>query len=164
MQRKSVASLSCCLLFLGLVALFILLIIGLSSLHAKNTRGLGVLTAMTVKRFNVCEGSISFVTRKEQQISANITLPCAATSYMNVTGLELPIDIAYNWNNPSIVAYEDTADTLDGCSGCTDTGDIKAKSLLIATIPLGVVCLFLALVTCIYATPPRPNRAAVAPV
>lgn len=105
MQRKSVASLSCCLLFFGVLALFILLIIGLSSLHSKNTRGLGVLTAVTVNRFNVCEGNIAFVTRKGEQISANITLPC--TSYMNITGLELPIDIAYNWNNPYNVAYND---------------------------------------------------------
>lgn len=81
-----------------------------------------------------------------------------------MTGLELPIDIAYNWNDPSIVAYNDVAAVLDGCSRCTDTGVVKAKSILIATIPLGVVCLFFAVVTCIYARPPRPNRAAVAPV
>ena len=160
MNRKSIAASSCCLCFFGGIALFILLLIGGSALHSKNTGGVGVLTAMSVKRFNVCEGSISFVTRKEEHITTNITLPCAP-SFVNSTGLL--IDISYNWNNPYNVAYNDISGVLDGCSGCTDTGDDKAKSLLIASIPLGVVCLAFALVACIYNRPPRPNRSAVAP-
>lgn len=160
MDRKSIASFSCCLLFFGVLALFILLVMGGSALHSKNTAGVGVLTAMTVKRFNVCEGSVSFVTRKGEHITTNITLPCAPSS-VNTTGLL--IDINYNWNNPYNIAYNDVASVLDGCSGCTDTGDDKAKSLLIASIPLGVVCLFFALMACIYSRPPRPNRATVAP-
>lgn len=160
MDRKWIVSVSCCLCFLGVLALFILLVIGGSALDSKNTGGVGVLTAMTVKRFNVCEGSISFVTRKEEHITTNITLPCAP-SLVNNTGLL--IDISYNWNNPYNVAYNDASGVLDGCSGCTDTGDDKAKSLLIASIPVGAACLFFAIVACIYHRAPRPNRGAVAP-
>lgn len=160
MDRKSIVSLSCCFCFLGVLALFILLVLGGSALHSKNTAGVGVLTAMTVKRFNVCEGSVSFVTRKEEHITTNMTLPCAS-SFVNNTGLL--IDISYNWNNPYNAAYNDVSGVLDGCSGCTDTGDDKAKSLLIASIPVGVACLFFAAVACIYNSAPRPNRGAVAP-
>ena len=152
-------TLVCCgLSALSAVAVFFLLIIGGSELNSKNTQGVGVLTDMTVKRFNVCEGRISFATRKKEQIITNITLPCAQSSANN-TGL--PIDISYNSDKPYNVAYNDVSGVLDGCSGCTGTGG--AKSMLIACAPLGVLALFFALMAYIFHKAPRASRGAVAP-
>ena len=113
-----------------------MLLVGVSALHRKNTGGVGTLTAVTIERFNVCNGDISFVTGKGEEVTASVAIPCE--SLVNTTGLNLPIDIRYNWRNPSSVAYNNV---LDECSGCSSTGHSAAKNLIIASIALAVVCI-----------------------
>ena len=135
-----------------------MLLVGLTSLFRKNTGGVGTLTAITIERFHVCAGEIYYVTGKGEKINATVTIPCE--SLVNTTGLNLPIDIAYNWRNPSEVAY---ADLLDGCSGCTSIGHQTAWNLVIASIAVAALCVVVAVLGCTYKRP-SPFRAAVAPV
>jgi len=120
----------------GSFVILTMLLVGVSALHRKNTGGVGTLTAVTIERFNVCNGDISFVTGKGEEVTASVAIPCE--SLVNTTGLKLPIDIRYNWRNPSSVAYKNM---LDECSGCSSTGHNAAKNLIIASTALAVVCI-----------------------
>ena len=46
----------------GSFVILTMLLVGVSALHRKNTGGVGTLTAVTIERFNVCNGDIYFVT------------------------------------------------------------------------------------------------------
>lgn len=157
MNRKSVVAASSQLFIVGAISVFVLLIIGVVSISGKNTAGVGILTAITVRGFNDCLGNISFTSGKGDNITAVIAMSCA--SLVNTTGLQLPIDIRYNWRNPSSVNFDNVA---YWCSGCVNPSHKAAMSVLIATIPLTVLCVAVAVVGFTYKRP-RPARAAVAP-
>ena len=126
-----------CSVLSGICVLWVCLamvLAGASALHGKNTGGIGTLTAVTIESFHVCNGDVSFVTGKDEQVTASVAIPCE--SLVNTTGLNLAIDIRYNWRNPSSVAYKNV---LDECSGCSSIGHSAAKNLIIASIALAVI-------------------------
>ena len=136
MDRESVVGWSTFFSICALFAILAMLLVGVSALHRKNTGGVGTLTAVTIESFHVCNGDISFVTGKGEEVTASIAIPC--DSLVNTTGLNLPIDIRYNWRNPSSVAYNNV---LDDCSGCSSTGHTAAKNLIVTSAALAVVCI-----------------------
>ena len=135
MDRESVVGWSVLFSVCALFVILAMLLVGVSALHRKNTAGVGTLTAVTIESFHVCNGDISFVTGKGEEVTASVAIPCE--SLVNTTGLKLPIDIRYNWKTPSNVAYNNL---LNECSGCSSTGHNAAKNLIIASIALAVVC------------------------
>jgi len=135
MDRESVVGWSAIFSICAFFVIFPVLLVGVSALHRKNTGGVGTLTAVTIESFHVCNGNIYFVTGKGEAVTASVAIPCE--SLVNKTGLNLPIDIRYNWRNPSNVAYNNV---LDECSGCSSTGHNAAKNLIIVGIALAVVC------------------------
>ena len=134
MDRKSSVGWSVLVGFCVFWACLAMLLVGVFALHHNNTGGVGTLTAVTIESFHVCNGDISFVTGKGEQVTASVAVPCE--SLVNTTGLNLPIDIRYNWRNPSSVAYNNV---LDECSSCSSTGHTAGKNLIIVSIALAVV-------------------------
>lgn len=108
--------------------------------YGANTGGTGIVSNVTVEKYNVCRGQVSFTSDKGELVVAFPEVPCVPTT--NAT--ELPIDICYNWRNPHIVAYDNK---LGKASKCSETGHNAAMRLIYASVIL--LAVYLAVVSAI---------------
>ena len=80
--------------------------------YGANTGVTGIVSNVTVEKYNVCRGQVSFTSDRGEHVVALPEVPCVPT--LNAT--ELPIDICYNWRNPHIVAYNNKLGKASKCS------------------------------------------------
>ena len=132
-----------CALVIGFYTVVPAVIMGLVGIHSRqkglNTGGVGVLTDVSAKRFNVCSGEVSFTTEEGQQVVARLRIPCSMPG--NYT--ELPIDICYNWIRPELVGYNGKGSP----DPCSDTGHNAANRLIIAAIVMLLLFVFLSMMS-----------------
>ena len=107
---------------------------GIPAWYGANTGGTGIVLNVTVEKYNVCRGQVSFTSDRGEHVVAFPEVPCVPM--MNAT--ELPIDICYNWRNPHMVAYNNK---LGKASKCSNIGHNAALRLLYASVILLTVYL-----------------------